>query len=178
MSISSSSSTNKYSVDTSGITDALDTIEKSKQQIQDLYEKQATTDEERSEQYDETKEKVASAFAEIPDTEEPLSDDNFNVIINALVTDDDTSDTLTTDASNHLRSIILATIGQDPDVDLETLSKVDAEQFQDILTQIIVDYAGEDGNLSVEEFEIFITEYAFNEAIEEDVTKEKDDINK
>ena len=169
-----------FSVNTSGINDALDTIQKSKEQILGLYEEQLDKEEEQGERYDKTKEKIVNAFAEIPDNEEPISDDNFNVIINSLITDNNTSDILTSDVTNHLRSIILATLGQDPDINLSELSEVDAEQFTDILTQIIVDHADENGNLSVETFEDFITEYGFDtqeSQIEEDVTENDDESN-
>lgn len=141
-----------FKIDTSGLNDSLDSAKQAFQKVTDLITGNIK-------KHDTIHENVVTAFDAIPKEEDPLDDNNFNTIVESLVTGDDN---LTTDATNNIKTYLLEQMGYKSDTKFSELSEEEIATFLENLTQIISAFSGDNNDLSLEEFQTVLAANGFS----------------
>lgn len=161
-----------FKIDTSGLSEARALTSGAMTELEEAGKEATKLAGEMAEERNAIKDSILTSFSNIPEGQDPLDAENFNDIINTLVKGEDDNDNLSTEATEHLKSVILATIGKQNGVAFSDLDEVNAHHFINVLTQIFLDYYGDDKELSTEEFETFLSAYDFQGAVSTPATSD------
>jgi hypothetical protein len=151
----------KSKIDTSGLIDSLDKMQDNFKKTMDLLTGK-TSETGQTKEFDTIHGNVETAFGETPQGEDSLDDDNFNTIVKSLV---DGDDSLTLDATNHLRDSILLAMGYKKGDKFSDLPEEQQKLFLDVLAKTIEDSNGsnvDDDKFDLKEFETMLQSNDFS----------------
>ncbi len=159
-----------FKVDTSGLDDRINAVQDAAKKMQGYVDNLFEIEIEKAEDYNATHEKVLNAFNEIPEDEEPLEENNFNIIMNSFIDDDKK---ITTEVTNYIQSLILTELNYPEGTKLSELTEGDANLFLDMFTKFMSIMNGEDNELSLEELQGFLNQAGFEGVVFEETEKDE-----